>query len=1527
MVTRRMMIGMIVVGLLWMGTTVWGVHYYVDPNGDNSDGLTWAKAFHTIQQGIDANNPTIVEVNEVTYYESIDFNGVACMVASTDPNDPNVVAATIIDANGGTRAVYFHNSEGVNSVLRGFTVTGGGTGVYCDETSPTISNCVMEDNTYFGAYCYLGGPAINNCTIKTHNYYGVFCSSSNATIESCIIEDNGYYGIYAHGGTVPAIRYNEIRENDYDGIYLSSSSASVKSNWVYDNGRYGIRSHNSGSAVLRNNTLVANTNAGIYVYLGTEPTVTNCIIWDCNDDLYDCNATYSCIQDGDSSTGNISSYPYFADYNNRDLHLTWNSPCINRGDPNGSYTGETDIDGETRVAGEEFVDERVDMGADEMNVHNIELVKNPGFEDGNDAGGTPLNWTTWDVDHHEVDSNEKHSGTFSWKFSSDDLNHWDMGKSDPIAVEYGQTYRLSGWIKCSVGMERNDLTWEEYDVNSNSLWLYSFKGNTPGLADWTEYGALRATEHEDVNHIKVRFLGPTKRTGAVWWDDFSVTEQVEFLPPYGRANTNDVKTIDFGAADDNDPNYHGGIIWNSSSMGSRKTDSDDENNNHREIEGYSSLTSGHPLRLEIPAFNVDANGFPLTPMLLEIMYKDTVPATESVVFSKIDYIDLDPNYLRDPNRHYAIAHLGDCNDSRWKYMQYAFQESDYQLLRAIDDNNDGNKEFVIEITASKVGLLIPVDYISLRKITQTECEQLTGKQRAMRGFFEAELPSDAPSPAATYDDPNLVVFSRDIMRPVYKHTKPGPNEPNDANGFGCWGETEALSFSIYSENGVNDLTLTVSNLTYANDSNYSIDGNDILMSEVVYDEKRLEDYLVKSFGLLPDRLEEFASLSVDPCSSKRIWLNIRVPDEDEGLPGGVYEGQVTIQRTADPNVIVPIDFKVYDITLDGPGFTNPVLYDPYVMSQFNNIAGVFEAYVEVGVDPFISSEPHLIQVGKDPNDANDPIKPDKVVFDTNNFEVVLGRMINEGFAKDTAVIWMHEWYFRDLYDLVMEPDYGTIKNDPNLYFYLSDANFAEALGTLVEKYVEIGDSCGIEFAFFVADEPSSNPYRRIISDRLLSVIKDPNYVEPDYDVKTAATYYSICDELLYLDPNNGDGKNPNKYKLPDELDCNLPGLTELVDYKIWPMGTEGTGYSKHQDPNYTGFFGYYTTHHATTRNPVYNRFLHGLFAFRTDATAIWLWAMGSFNNDPFNDFDAGYRYILPFTYPDFIFAYPTWSGELLYTVGGLEGIREGIKDAKYIATLERLIEEDPEDPNAPDANAYLADVNSRIESDFRYAYHYKTTQLGYHQEILADINDSNDPNDFEAFTRIRKTIADHIVACSTHYYGVHNTTQDKWYYSINTAIDEANSADVIELSKGTYYESVDYDGKAIRIKSKDPNDSTVVAETIISGNGSGNVVAFDNSETSTSVLEGLTITDGNRGIYCYYSSPTISKCVISGNQTTGDGGGMYNDHSDPNVLSCTFTGNEADDGGGMANYYSDAFVVGCTFTGNDADDDGGGMWN
>ncbi len=98
---------------------------------------------------------------------------------------------------------------------------------------------------------------------------------------------------------------------------------------------------------------------------------------------------------------------------------------------------------------------------------------------------------------------------------------------------------------------------------------------------------------------------------------------------------------------------------------------------------------------------------------------------------------------------------------------------------------------------------------------------------------------------------------------------------------------------------------------------------------------------------------------------------------------------------------------------------------------------------------------------------------------------------------------------------------------------------------------------------------------------------------------------------------------------------------------------------------------------------------------------------------------------------------------MLPAIGGLEAIREGIKDAKYIATLKGLIAENPSDPNAIDANDYLDDLYNTIDPNYKTAYSDKTTDIGYYKAILSDIND---PNDFDAFTDIRKDIADHIEA-------------------------------------------------------------------------------------------------------------------------------------------------------------------------------------
>jgi hypothetical protein len=56
-----------------------------------------------------------------------------------------------------------------------------------------------------------------------------------------------------------------------------------------------------------------------------------------------------------------------------EYHLTAASPCRNAGDPNGDYTGQTDIDGEPRVMGG-----RVDMGADEYKYGTWKCGSGPG---------------------------------------------------------------------------------------------------------------------------------------------------------------------------------------------------------------------------------------------------------------------------------------------------------------------------------------------------------------------------------------------------------------------------------------------------------------------------------------------------------------------------------------------------------------------------------------------------------------------------------------------------------------------------------------------------------------------------------------------------------------------------------------------------------------------------------------------------------------------------------------------------------------------------------------------------------------------------------------------------------------------------------------------------------------------------------------------------------------------------------------------------------------------------------------------
>jgi parallel beta-helix repeat protein len=179
---------------------------------------------------------------------------------------------------------------------------------------------------------------------------------------------------------------------------------------------------------------------------------------------------------------------------------------------------------------------------------------------------------------------------------------------------------------------------------------------------------------------------------------------------------------------------------------------------------------------------------------------------------------------------------------------------------------------------------------------------------------------------------------------------------------------------------------------------------------------------------------------------------------------------------------------------------------------------------------------------------------------------------------------------------------------------------------------------------------------------------------------------------------------------------------------------------------------------------------------------------------------------------------------------------------------------------------------------------------------------------------------------------IKNLTAGKTYNNISFAITDASEGDEIVINEGIYQENINFKGKNLILRSKNPNDPSVVAVTVINGGAQGSVVTFSGGEDVNFILAGFTITGGNAenggGIYCgYKSSPTITNCTITNNSATMGGGGIYIEgDSNPVLTNCTIINNSASvAGGGLYNQFSNPTLTNCTFSGNSANYFGGGI--
>ncbi|MHC4867959.1 MAG: right-handed parallel beta-helix repeat-containing protein, partial [Planctomycetota bacterium] len=320
-----------------------------------------------IQSAIDSaiNGDTVV-LEPGVFQQQIDFKGKNLTVRSRDPDDPEIVEATIIDGGGEGSVVSFAAGEDESCVLAGLTITNGNYGVRCESSSPTISKCNILENA---------GP-------------GIRCRESDASMINCSISDNGGAGIDSRstlGKSGTVITCCDIVGNGAQGVYSQGSRGSISNCLIAGNGAEGIHTQRDMGLIIANCTIVENAACGIYCER-SRIIVTNSVIrenWP--EQISACSGLigYSNVEDGWPGQGNIDVDPCFVkpgrwiDVNDSNLvvepgdpnaiwvegdyHLVAESLCIDAGDPNYSAVpNETDIDGQPRIIGG-----RVDIGADE----------------------------------------------------------------------------------------------------------------------------------------------------------------------------------------------------------------------------------------------------------------------------------------------------------------------------------------------------------------------------------------------------------------------------------------------------------------------------------------------------------------------------------------------------------------------------------------------------------------------------------------------------------------------------------------------------------------------------------------------------------------------------------------------------------------------------------------------------------------------------------------------------------------------------------------------------------------------------------------------------------------------------------------------------------------------------------------------------------------------------------------------------------------------------------------------------------
>ncbi len=314
----------------------------------------------TIQAAINAagsGNEVIVAPG--TYPEKINFGGALVAVRSAEG-----AATTIIDAQGTGTVVSFGSAAGPDTLLEGFTITGGYAGHgggMANYGSPTIRDCIFtanQANVGAAIRSFEGSPRIQSCTLFDNiavaagtvaNGYG------QAVYLDCLFRNNdGQVINFDHPGN--SFSYVNCRFSDNLGDIGGAAIDGGNSLWL--NCAFS-RNQARGPATstidlfndpaIINCTLSESPQNGISVGDGLL-TLANSVIWGVGQEAIVGSGSpavsFCDIEGGWPGTGNIDADPLFVQPGTDDLRLSFGSPCVGAGSNAALPPDAFDLDGD-----------------------------------------------------------------------------------------------------------------------------------------------------------------------------------------------------------------------------------------------------------------------------------------------------------------------------------------------------------------------------------------------------------------------------------------------------------------------------------------------------------------------------------------------------------------------------------------------------------------------------------------------------------------------------------------------------------------------------------------------------------------------------------------------------------------------------------------------------------------------------------------------------------------------------------------------------------------------------------------------------------------------------------------------------------------------------------------------------------------------------------------------------------------------------------------------------------------------------